>query len=275
MSMAIKAKSNGRLNARFNDLNDDAPDCVSGAKSDRNLTLSIGTFYLWRLICRVRTAGSYYFEAGRQATGFRSFANGYTHGFTDRLLVRARRVTRFTATCASVANEGVRVQARIAPRFRRRNLARARSFDVTLSTQERIKAALAATRERYDRDVLRDLLGSRRFRSEGVCKDVRAGATFMQTGNVIRLRAVTRIHLGFALVVRPHCARDGSAIEFGRAFCGFHFLRLEVLIVSVFSKGGGFLCNLGVLELTKILYLWENRSAFSVRGVAFWELLPY
>lgn len=133
MSMSVQTQSYSGFYARLNDFHDYSPNCVAGAKSNGDLAFGVGSFYLRRLVSGVWAARANDFKAGRQATGFRSFANGYSNGFTNRLFMRARRVACFASTRTGIANERVRVQAWVTPRFRRGYLTRARGFDVTLS----------------------------------------------------------------------------------------------------------------------------------------------
>lgn len=138
VSMTIEAKGNGRFNAWFYDFGDDAPYCVARAKSNCYFAFGANSFVFRRLLGRVTNAGTNDFKASAKATRLRAFANRDTDVFTYRLFVRAGRVAGFTTSCACVANECVRVQACVTPWFRRGDLARARSFNVTLSAKERI-----------------------------------------------------------------------------------------------------------------------------------------
>lgn len=133
VSVTIKSKSYSCFYAWFDYFDRNPPDCVARAKGDCHFTFGVGSFYFRRLICRMGAAGANYFEAGRQASGFRTFTDRNAYGFANWLFVRARRMSCFATACASIANEGVRVEACITPRFGRRYLTRARSLDVTLA----------------------------------------------------------------------------------------------------------------------------------------------
>ncbi len=218
---------------------------------------------------------AYYLKAGRQATGFRSLANGRTAGFVNGFFMRSRRVTRFAAARASIANQGVHVKASVANRLRRRDLARTRRLNVTLTAQERIKASLATARKRHDREILRDLLRDGRLRGARVRKAVRASAALVQTGRVVVLCAVTRINLSLALVIRPNCARLMCAIKGTGAFGRIYLLGFKVFVVFFFGDSGRLFCYLVVFEFIEGAAFRVFRGFFYIRifEVLFWLVL--
>ncbi len=267
VSVSIQPKGDSGLNSRFYDFLNYSPDRVTRATSNCALSLSVGTLINRRLTGGVRTAMTNYLEACRKAARFRTLSNRRAAPIAYRFLVLSRRMARLANARPSVSNQGIGLQASVARRLVRRYLARARRLDVALSAQERVKASLATSRERNDRHVLRNLLGARRLRSELIRKDVRARTSLVQACNAIGLRAVARICLCLAFVVRPECARDGSALQFCRTFCRFYFFRFKVLIVSFLSESGCLVCYLRVLPFAKIFNFGLDRCLLCVRDV--------
>lgn len=235
VSVTIQTKSHSSFYARFNDLYNDSPDSISRAKSDGDLAFGVCAVDFRRLIGRMRNARANYFKARSETTRFRAFADRHANIFTDRFLVRAVRVASFASSCTSIAHQGVTIQSRIAPWFRSRYLTRARSLHVAFSTEDGIKSSFAATRQRYYRDIFRDLFRSWRLRSKRISEEVRTSTTLMQTSHIIRLRAVSRISLCFPFIICPKRARNRGAFQFGRSFSSFDFLRFKVLIMRFFG----------------------------------------